>query len=143
MSNTFNWVELPSTDFDRAVDFYSTILSRGIDVHEPPDDASNGNENGNGKAGLFQTDDGDVGGMIVESDAYTTASGASIPYTPTADSGPVVYLSVDGDLDDTLDRVDATGGEILAPKEPIPNEGGHYAIVTDTEGNRVGLMSTD
>lgn len=62
MSNTFNWVELPSTDFDRAVDFYSTILSRGIDVHEPPDDASNGNENGNGKAGLFQTDDGDVGG---------------------------------------------------------------------------------
>lgn len=140
MSNTFNWVELPSIDFDRAVGFYSTILNREIDVHEPEmDDASNG------KAGLFQTDDGDggVGGMIVETDTYTTDNGASIPYTPTADSGAVVYLSVDGDIDDALGRVDATGGEVLIPKEPIPDDGGHYAIITDTEGNRVGLMSTD
>lgn len=138
MTHAFSWVELPSIDFDRAVDFYSTVLNHEIDVvTSEPDDASNG------KYGMFPTDDGEGGGMIVENDEYTTDSGETIPYTPTADSGLVVYLTVDGDLNDALSRVESAGGEIFIPKEAIPDLGIHYAIIADTEGNRVGLMSTE
>lgn len=136
MTHAFSWVEIPSIDFDRAVDFYSTVLGREIDMYDPEPDESQ-----NGRAGMFHVDEGDVGGMIVETGEYTTDSGATVPYTPTADSGPIVYLAVDGDLDETLSRVESTGGKVLVPKEPIPEDGGHYAIVEDTEGNRVGLMS--
>lgn len=136
MTHAINWFEIPSVDFDRAVDFYSTVLEREIDVYDDDTD-----ETSNGRAGMFHTEDGDVGGMIVEMDEFTAESGATIPYTPTADSGVVVYLPVDGDLDETLSRVDAADGEVLIPKEGIPEMEGHYAIITDSEGNRIGLMS--
>ncbi|WP_227355734.1 VOC family protein [Haladaptatus salinisoli] len=138
MTHTITWFELPSTDFDRAVDFYTTVLGREMEVYEPDEDDAE-----NGKAGMFQTNDGEVGGMIVELDEFTAENGATIPYAPTADSGVVVYFSVDGDLADALSRVESSGGEILIPKEEIPEMGGHYAVITDTEGNRVGLMSDE
>jgi predicted enzyme related to lactoylglutathione lyase len=138
MTHAISWFEIPSIDFDRAVKFYSTVLDREIDVYNPEPD-----ETQNGRAGMFQTDDGEVGGMIVETDEYTTDSGTKIPYAPTADSGLVIYLSVDGDLDDALSQIEQTGGEVLVPKESLPNADGHYAIVTDTEGNRVGLMTSE
>ncbi|WP_158059110.1 VOC family protein [Halorussus halophilus] len=138
MTHAFNWVEIPSTDFDRAVEFYSTVLDREVAVYEPETDKLD-----NQRAGMFDTDEGETGGMIVETDEFTTESGATVPYVPTADSGLVVYLTVGGDFDDALSRVESAGGEILVPKEPIPDSDAHYAIVTDTEGNRIGLMSAE
>lgn len=136
MTHAFSWVEIPSTEFDRAVEFYSSVLEREIEIHEPdPDDPAF-----EGRVGMFHTDDGEVGGMIVERDEYTTDSGASISYTPAAHNGILVYLSVDANLDASLSRVATAGGEVLVPKEPTDG-GGHYAVITDTEGNRVGLMS--
>ncbi|MFC4438402.1 MULTISPECIES: VOC family protein [Natrialbaceae] len=137
MTHAFTWVELPSTDFDRAVDFYSEITGRDIDVYDPEEEDSQ-----NGRAGMFHTEDGDVGGMILENEEFTAESGATIPYTPTVDSGPVVYLTVDGDLDTALSHVESSGGEVLIPKENIPEMDSYYAVVADTEGNRVGLTSS-
>jgi predicted enzyme related to lactoylglutathione lyase len=136
MTHAISWFEIPSIDFDRAVGFYSSVLNCELNVYNPESDDSE-----NGKAGMFSTDDGDVGGMIVETDEYTTDGGATISYTPTADSGPVVYLTVDSDMDGVLSRVEQTGGEVLVPMEAIPEMDGYYAIVTDTEGNRIGLIS--
>lgn len=139
MTHAISWVEIPSTDFDRAVGFYSTVLNSEIEEYDPETDESE-----NGRAGLFHTDnEGDVGGMVVEATEYTTESGATVSYEPTADSGPIVYLTVDGDLDDALSQVESAGGEILVSKEPIPEMDGHYAVITDSEGNRVGLMSDE
>lgn len=135
MTHAISWVEIPSTDFERAVDFYTTVLNREIDVYEPePEDVDNG------RAGMFHTEEGEVGGMIVEVESFTTESGATIRYAPTADSGPVVYLSVE-DVDDALARAESVGGEVLVGKESVPDMG-HYAILKDTEGNRIGLFST-
>lgn len=136
MTHTFSWVEIPSIDFDRAVDFYSTVLDSELDIHEPEsDDAPDG------RCGMFPTEEDAVGGMIVETEEYTTDSGEAIPYTPVDDSGPVVYLSVNDDLDDTLSRVESAGGEVLVPTEPIPETDRHYALITDSETNRIGLMT--
>lgn len=138
MTHAISWFELPSSDFDRAVEFYEAVLDDEIDVYSPEEDESQ-----DGNAAMFPTEEGEVGGMIVGMEEYTTDSGATITYTPTTDGGPVVYLTVDGDLDDALSRVESAGGETLIPKEPIPEMRGHYAVITDTEGNRVGLMSAE
>ncbi|SFS42098.1 VOC family protein [Halostagnicola kamekurae] len=135
MAHVINWFEIPSTDFDRAVDFYATVLDREIDVHSPDDEPGE-------RAGMFHVEDGEVGGMIVESGEYTGESGESIAYEPN-DSGPLVYLTVEDDLDDVLDRVDSSGGETVLPKESIPEMQSHFAVITDSEGNRVGLTSTE
>jgi uncharacterized protein len=139
MTHAFSWVELPSLDFDRAIEFYSAVLNRDIVVHEPDSD-----ESINGRAGMFHSEDEidetTVSGMIVESDEYISESGATISYSPS-DTGAIIYLTVDGDLDDALSRAESAGGEVVIPKEEIPGHNSHYAIITDTEGNRVGLVS--
>ena len=138
MTHAISWFELPSSDFDRAIEFYETVLDHELDVYTPEED-----EPQDGRAAMFPAEEGEVGGMIVGMEEYTTDSGATISYAPTADSGPVVYLTVDGDLDDALSQVESAGGEILVSKEPIPEMDGHYAVITDSEGNRVGLMSDE
>lgn len=138
MTHAFSWVEIPSTDFDRAVEFYSTVLDREVEVYEPESEKLD-----NGRAGMFDTDEQEVGGMIVEIEEFTTEGGATIPYEPASDSGLMVYLTVDGELDDALARAESAGGEVLIPKEPIPDMDTHYAIITDSEGNRVGLMTME
>ena len=51
----------------------------------------------------------------------------------------MVYFSCDDCAVET-DRVSAAGGSIVRPKFPI-GEHGFVSIVTDTEGNMVGLHS--
>lgn len=137
MTHTFGWVEIPSNDFDRAVDFYSSALDEEIEVHEHEEGGITH------RMGMFSAEEDDVSGMIVGNDEYTTDSGETIAYTPTADSGVIVYLNVEDDLDDVLSRVESAGGEILIPAEPIPETDGYYALITDSERNRIGLMSTE
>lgn len=135
MTHAIRWFEIPSMDFERAVDFYATVLGREIDVMDDE----------NGRAGMFRTDEDEVGGMIVGMDDYTTDSGATISYAPTADSGVLNYLSVDGDLNDALSRVESNGGEVLAQERMEDESGGHfhYAVLIDTEGNRIGLIAEE
>lgn len=120
MKNTINWFELPSTDFDRAVKFYSTIL----DIQMPTEEF-NGIPNG-----FFPYMGEGVTGAIVQSSDYT----------PRAD-GPVVYLNGESldRLDAILERISQAGGKVLLPKTDI-GKPGHMALFLDSEGNRVGLF---
>lgn len=136
MTHAIAWFELPCTDFDRAVEFYETIFDREMEIYEEDPELPE-----QGRSAMFPADDGGVSGMVVETDSYTTEAGAEIAYRPTADSGPVLYLSVEGDVDDVLGRVESAGGEVFVPKEPLGEMEGHYALIADSEGNRVGLMS--
>lgn len=138
MTHAISWFEIPSVDFDRAVEFYRTVLDRELDLYTPESE-----EHQQGRAAMFHTEEGEVGGMIVEMAEYTTDGGATVSYAPSADSGAMVYLTVEGDIDDALSRAESAGGTVLVPKEPVPEMGGHYAILTDTEGNRIGLVSSE
>ena len=61
--------------------------------------------------------------------------------TPSAD-GTVVFLNAEPDLQIALDRVVRAGGQIMMPKTKIEMEGaGNFAMISDTEGNTVGLYS--
>ncbi|MDP6501111.1 MAG: hypothetical protein QGI51_06275 [Dehalococcoidales bacterium] len=45
-------------------------------------------------------------------------------------------------MDDTLNKIAAGGGTVLAPKMAVPGVG-YAAYFQDTDGNRLGLMQPD
>jgi len=71
-----------------------------------------------------------TGGEIIESAAFGQ---------PGQD-GVTIYLDAPGGVDGVLTKVPKAGGQIVVPKTAI-GENGFYAIILDTEGNRIGLHS--
>ena len=62
-------------------------------------------------------------------------------YKPSADGVLIYFTAHSGDLSNELSKVESAGGQILAPKTMINEEYGYYALILDTEGNRVALHS--
>src|SRR5438270_13131324 len=119
MSRIINWFEIPVTDMDRAIRFYSTILDKTIEKAQI----------GMPYAFLPMEPD-EVGGALAQSEDH-------VPST----RGVLIYLSGGDDLSGVLSRVEAAGGSILAPKTAISGGMGYYALFLDSEGNRIGVHS--
>ena len=120
MANVVVWFDVPTTDFDRAVKFYSDILGAPVRVQEYEGQ----------KLGFFPMDGEGSGGDIVP---------PGLGHTPSAD-GTRIYLNCDGRLDEVLGRVDRAGGTIVQRPFAIPD--GKIAVISDTEGNVIGLHSS-
>ncbi len=116
------WFEIPAADFARAVRFYETVFAIALTREGCPNTGQ--------RLGIFPHADGAASGCIIEGDGL--APGAT---------GTVVYLNGGDDLAGPLGRVAAAGGTVLVPKTLITEEIGHFALFTDSEGNRVGLHS--
>jgi predicted enzyme related to lactoylglutathione lyase len=125
LGNALNWFEIPVADFDRAKKFYETIFS-----YQMPE-----SDMGPARMGFFLYDmqGGKVGGAIVYYPDF---------YKPN-DNGSLIYLNCQPDLQIVLDKVMAAGGKILTEKTHISSEQdlGYWALITDTEGNRVAFHS--
>lgn len=121
MKNVITWFDIPTTDLNRAVEFYSEILGEEITV---------GEFMGQTLAFFPMESMEEVGGDLVPPDQGNAPSS----------TGTRVYLNCDGKLDEVLGRVTKAGGSILQPKTPI-GEAGWKALIVDTEGNVVGLHS--
>jgi predicted enzyme related to lactoylglutathione lyase len=122
--NTLNWFEIPVNDFDRARQFYSRLFDYEMrDILAGPN-----------RRGFLPHDEqgGGIGGAIVHGPDY-------IP----SQRGCLVYLNAGDDLDIVLARVPDAGGQVVQDKAPVSeeNELGYYAIIRDTEGNRIALHS--
>ena len=119
MKNTINWFEIPSTDFDRAVKFYSTIFNVQLHLETVMGVQS----------GIFPGDgEESVNGAIVCAEHY-------VPST----TGSVVYLNVTDQMQTVLGRIESAGGKVVLPPTDIGF--GFIAFFLDTEGNKVGLHS--
>ena len=115
MKNIIFWVEIPSVNFDRAVDFYSRLL--GVKLEKL--------DCGIEKMACLPND---AGAIFFAPD-----------YKPSKD-GVLVSLNAGNDLDGWIEKVKENGGEITLPKTKIEAEGrGWFALFTDTEGNRLSL----
>ena len=83
------------------------------------------------KMGFFQHQQGTgIGGAIVCGDGCIPSQG-----------GSRLYLNGGSDLLTVLDRVETAGGTIVVGKKQISSEIGYFAIIVDTEGNRIYLHS--
>ena len=114
--------EIPVTDMSRAIAFYQDILDIRIEKYEMPDM----------QIGAFPSDGQSVQGVLMKSQDHK----------PSA-NGVTIYLDGGDDLQIILDRVERIGGNIIMPKTQHADESGYFALLMDTEGNRIGLHSTN
>ena len=121
--NAISWFEIPSSDINRAQKFYETIFG----IQMIPMDIQQL------QMRMFPIESPmNIGGAIVYNADF---------YKPSAESGPLVYLNANPDVQIVLDKIEAAGGKIVIPKTEISPEYGHMAVFLDTEGNRVALHS--
>ncbi len=118
--DALNWFEIYTSDFGRAKRFYETILGAPLQVVDGP----------SCQMGIFPYDNKNgVGGSITQMNGV-----------PPGEGGTLIYLNVEGDLDQVIKRIPDAGGSVVRPRTAI-GEHGFIAILKDTEGNRVGLHS--
>jgi predicted enzyme related to lactoylglutathione lyase len=122
MSNPVAWFEIPVTDLSRALRFYRTVF--GFTFEEM--------QIGSGRRARLplRPDGRGASGSLTMDEAY-------VPST----AGTLVYISVE-DVDLTLALIVYAGGKTLLPRVNLGHDG-VMAHFEDTEGNRIGLYSTD
>jgi len=113
------WFDIPCTDLDRAIAFYSAVLGCKIDKQEFEGFS----------LGILPHEGATVGGCL-----------AVMPDNPPSDHGILVYLNCDGRLDEAIAAVEVNGGTVLQTKHAIGPHGWR-ALIKDSEGNRVALHS--
>jgi predicted enzyme related to lactoylglutathione lyase len=119
MANLVVWVDIPVLDLDRAMRFYSAVLASEVRLQE----------NHGMKIGLLPGSEPDVFGLLFAKESEQPS-----------DKGPVVYLSVEGRLDDAVAQVEAHGGKVLQARHQL-GPYGFRAVILDSEGNRIALHS--
>lgn len=122
-TNVITWFEIPVSDIDRAKTFYETILDIEMVMRKDGDDETvffpfNPH--------IVQATSGRVTGVLSKSERNTSSG-----------NGTVVYINANPSIQTVLDKVEQAGGKIIAPKMQIP--AGFIAIISDSEGNKVGL----
>lgn len=122
--SAISWFEIPSADLNRAQKFYEEIFDIQMISMDMPQLQMR----------LFPIEDPmtGIGGAICYAGDF---------YKPSAESGPLVYLNANPDVQNILDKIEAAGGKIIVPKTEITPEYGHMAVFIDSEGNRIALHS--
>jgi len=126
-THAINWFEIPVADFDRAKKFYETIFGYTMSERQV----------GHARMGFLQHDveNEGRGGAIVYDPEF---------YTPSA-NGTLVYLNCEPSIQKVIDRVVNAGGKIIQNKTDVAvtQDLGYWALINDTEGNRVALHAAE
>jgi predicted enzyme related to lactoylglutathione lyase len=99
MTKLISWVEIPASDFERAVGFYQSVLKLDLKVFDF----------GEEKMALFPNDE--------------SAIALSPDFKPGID-GTLVSLSVEQDLEAAIERIKANKGTIVQPKPRLKRKAG-------------------
>ena len=121
MSISSNWFEIPVINFERAVKFYEHIFQTTL-RHEDLSDA---------RMAIFSSETLQPRGALVKFENFQPS---------TQGPGTIVFLDVPH-LKAVLHRITAAGGQCVFGPEAswIPDSVGTFALMIDSEGNRVGL----
>jgi hypothetical protein len=119
INNYITWFEIPAVNFQQAVYFYNTIYDIKMEQQINQVNA----------IAFFPASSG-VGGAII-----------SGPGSTPSNKGPLIYLNGGKDLNNVLNKVEASGGRIVMPKTPIGADNGFFAIFIDNQGNKLALHS--
>lgn len=119
MAKLISWVEIPATDFERAVSFYKSVLKVDLQTIDC----------GQEKMACFPDGEG----------AISFAPG----FKPGSD-GVLVSFNAGQDLEGAIERVQDNGGKMVQGKTKIEAEDrGYFAVFLDCEGNKVGLYGDE
>ncbi len=120
--NTLCWADIPVVDLDRAIKFYSAVLG----------DAVSKMSEGGLEYGLLPHEEQNASGCLcLGSDSIGDKNQPS-------QNGPLIYLAVEGRLDQAVRAARANGGKVLQERQQVGPHG-FRALIIDSEGNRVAL----
>ena len=122
--NPVGWFEIYVQDMARAKKFYETVLQ----IELTKLDAPNTVDEIEMQAFPMNMEAGGASGAL-----------AKMEGCPSGGMGTIVYFSCE-DCANEASRVETAGGQIFKPKMSI-GQYGFIALVTDTEGNMIGLHS--
>jgi uncharacterized protein len=118
------YVEIPVTNMERAMKFYGAVLDVSFERRS--------------------VDGYDMAAFVTTPASGSPAAAVALAkgdvYVP-AKSGPLIYLAT-RDIDSVLRKANANGGQTLFPKKEVAN-GIVVAEFEDSEGNRIGIQSTE
>ena len=115
MKKLIEWVEIPTADFKRALNFYNKVFKLSMEEQDY----------GTEKMACFPSGEGAV--------FYQ-------PNYKPSENGIIINLNVPDSIEETSARIEANGGKIVLPKTKIEVEGrGYFALCLDSEGNKIGL----
>ena len=124
-ADTLCWTDIPVTNLDRAIKFYSAVLGNQVSKMSE----------GGFEYGLLAHEEQNASGCLcVSADSVGDKNQPS-------QNGPLIYLSVEGRLGEAVQAVKSNGGRVLQEKQQIGPHG-FRAIVVDSEGNRIALHSS-
>ena len=124
-ADTLCWTDIPVTNLDRASKFYSAIL--GKEVRRLSE--------GRMEYGLLPHEEQNASGCLV-----VRGDSGGVDNRPSA-NGPLIYLSVEGRLDEAVETARKNGGKVLRARQKI-GEHGFRAVIIDSEGNRIALHAS-
>ncbi len=119
MAHRVVWFDIPGINLDRAIDFYSQALNLELTKESVEDMPT----------AVFSHEENEVSGCLCKSKTDRPSV-----------TGTLLYLNVNGRLDEAVAAVEDCGGQVLQPRHPI-GAYGYRAIVLDSEGNRIALHS--
>jgi hypothetical protein len=119
MKNNITWFDVPVTDLDRAISFYSAVLGSPVTKEKT----------GSIPIGMLPTPDGHKMGCLVSGNEAKPSL-----------HGVMIWFDVDGRLKESVAAATANGGKILGDIHAI-GDYGYRAEVQDSEGNRIALYS--
>jgi len=115
MEKLIAWTEIPTQDLERGMEFYNKLLEIKLQLTTSKTESM----------ACFPTGEG----ALIKTPGFT----------PSA-QGIVVSFKVTNRLDEVLEKVESWGGKIAHPKTKIEAEDrAYFALIIDSEGNRIGL----
>ena len=119
-TNSINWFEIPTRNMDKAVAFYEQTL--GVQLHR-------------------EVFGGEPHAMFPVEKTAASVTGAIVAAPRlTPGQGVVIYLDAPDGVKACLARAAKAGAKEVAPHTAI-GEHGFIAVVSDPDGNQVGLHS--
>jgi predicted enzyme related to lactoylglutathione lyase len=124
-ADTLCWTDIPVTNLNRAIKFYSAVLGKAVRRLAE----------GKMEYGLLAHEEKGASGCLI-----VRADSGGIDNRPSP-NGPLIYLSVEGRLNEAVNAARANGGKVLRERQQI-GEHGFRAVVVDSEGNRIALLAS-
>lgn len=112
------WFDIPVTDLDRAIEFYSAVLA--IEVAKE--------QFGDVSFGVLAHSEGNGGCLVIRPEQISSRSGV------------LLYLNVANRIRDAVAQTLAKKGSVVEPVHSIGPHG-FRAVILDSEGNRIALHS--
>src|SRR2546430_13030997 len=123
-ADTLCWTDIPVTNLDRAIKFYSAILGKQVRKLS----------GGGMEYGLLPHEEQNASGCLC-----IRGDSGGVDNRPSA-NGPLVYLSVEGRLDKAVEAARANGGKVLRGRQQI-GEHGFRAGGIVSDGTPIALNS--